>query len=75
MSKNDESQLVVASHECFAAESFLTLHVYNIEYDDKQDTFTNTIFEAVIRSIKNYFFNQRMVYCVNKLELSDKKVD
>ena len=74
MSKNDESQLVVASHECFAAESFLTLHVYNIEYDDKQDTFTNTIFEAVIRSIKNYFFFQPMMNSLNKPELSNQKI-
>ena len=34
---------------------------------------TNIQFESIVLSIKNYFFHQRMVDFLNKLELSDKK--
>ena len=45
----------------------------NIEDCDKQDIVTNIEFEAILPSIKNYYFHQCMVDFVNKLELSDQK--
>ena len=35
--------------------------------------FTNIKLEAIVTSIKNYFFHHDIVDFVNKLELSDKK--
>ena len=54
--KNAESQLVVGSNKYVADTSLLTLHGENIEDSDKQDIVSNTSFEAIIPSIKNYFF-------------------
>ena len=44
-----------------------------IQESEKQDIVTNIEFEAIVTSIKKYFFHQRMVDFVNKLELSDRK--
>ena len=43
-----------------------------MEEYDKQDTVTNIEFESIVPSIKGYFFNQRVVDFVNRLELSDQ---
>ena len=42
-----------------------TLKIY-----EKQDIVTNIQFVAIVPSIKNNFFYHRMVYFMNKLELS-----
>ena len=49
------------------------LHFYTIGDSEKQDIVTNIECEAIIPSIKNNFFHQRMVDYLNKLELSDQK--
>ena len=47
--------------------------VKKIEEFYKQDIVTNIKFEVIVPSIKNYFFHQRIVYFLIKLELSDQK--
>ena len=49
------------------------LHINTIGNSDKQDIVTNIEFEAIITSIKNNFFHQRMMIFVNKLESIDQK--
>ena len=65
--------MVVVNNEDVAAASFLTLYGNNIEDYVKHDIFTNMGFEAIVPSIKNYFFHQHVIDFVNKLELSDQK--
>ena len=72
MSKYKDSQLVVSSNEYFAAASLIYLNGNNIEDDDKQEIVTNIKFKSIIPSIKNKCFHQRMVYFLDKLELSDQ---
>ena len=67
MSENIEYQLVVGSNEYVASVSLLTLHGNSTEESDKQDVVTNIEFEAIVSSIKKYFFHQCMVDFVNKL--------
>ena len=63
----------VGSKEDVAAVSFLTLQGKNIEKSDKQYIVKNIEFEAIVPSIKDYFFHQRMVDFVNKIELRYQK--
>ena len=72
-SKNKESKLVVSSNEDVVAALLLSLYYSNIEDSDKQDIVSKVEFEAIIPSIKNYFFHPRIINFVNKLELSDQK--
>ena len=65
--------MFVGSNEDVASASLLTLHGDNIEEYYKQDIVINIEFEAIVPSIKKYFFHQRMVDSVNKREFSDKK--
>ena len=65
--------MAVGSNKDVADASWIILHGKNIEESDKQYTVTDVEFEAILLSIKKYFFHQRMVYFVNKLELSDQK--
>ena len=51
----------------------LTLYDEKIEESDKQDIVTNIEFEAMVPSIKRYFFHKHMVDFLNKTELSDQK--
>ena len=67
--------MVIVSNEDVAAASLLALHSVNIEETDKQDIVTNISFEAIVSSIKKCFFNHSMVDFVNKLDLSDQKLD
>ena len=73
MQKNIEYTFIVGRNEDVAAASFFTLYEDNIEEYDKQDIVTNIEFYAIVPSIRKYFFNQRMVGFLNKIELSDKK--
>ena len=54
-------------HHCFIYMEI------TIEYNDKQDIFTNFESESIIPSIKKYLFHQRMVDFLNKLEISDQQ--
>ena len=62
----------VVSNEDVVSSSLITLHGDNIEESDKQDIVTNIEFEATVPSIKKYFFCQRIIDFVNKLEFSDQ---
>ena len=73
MSVDTDYPLVFMVNEDFAAVLLLSLHGNNNEDNEKQDIVTNIEFEAIVTSIKNYFFNQRMVDFVNKLELNYQK--
>ena len=53
-------------------ESLITFNGDNIEEYDKHDIDTNIEFESIETSIKKYWFNQRMVDFVNKLEWSNQ---
>ena len=61
------------SNEDVASAPLLTLYGEIIEESYKQEIVTNIEFEAIVTSIKKYFFHQHMVYSMNKLELSDKE--
>ena len=65
--------MVVSSIEDVSTASLLYLHGINIEYSDKQDKVLNISFEEILPSIKKYFFHQRMIDFVNKLDLNDQK--
>ena len=63
----------VVGNEYVVASSLITLHGENIEEYYKEDIVKNIEFESIVSSTKKYFFHQRMVDFVNKLELSDQK--
>ena len=65
--------MVVSSNEYVASASLIYLHVNTIGDFDKQYIVTNIELEAIIASIKNNIFHQRMVGFFNKLELSYQK--
>ena len=52
----------------FHIHFLLTLHGDNIEDLKKQDKAENTSFEYIVPLIKKYYFHQRIVDFVNKLE-------
>ena len=65
--------MVFISNEDVAYALLITLHVDNIEEYYKQDIVPTIKLEAMITSIKKYFFHQSMMIFLNKLELSDQK--
>ena len=64
--------MVISRTENVEAESFLSLHVNNIEDYEKQEIVINIYFEDIVTSIFIYF-HERMVDFVNKIQSSDKK--
>ena len=71
--KKNESPLVIISNEDVSAASLLCFNRDKIEDSYRQDIVSNIIFESIITSIKNNFFNQRTMNTVNKIDLSDQK--
>ena len=63
----------VGSYEDFSDASLLNLHVDNIEESDKWNIFKDIKFKAIVPSIINHFFYQRMVDFLNKLEFNDQE--
>ena len=73
MSKDRYYKLVVSSNKYVASASLIYLYVNTIGDFDKQEIVTNIEFEAMIPSIKNNLFYQRMVDFFNRIEISDQK--
>ena len=65
--------MVASSNEYFTAASLPNFYGDNMEDYEKQDTFSNTEFEAINTSIKTNLFHQHMMNSVNKLYLSNQK--
>ena len=66
--------MIVGINEYAADASLLNLNFDNIEEYDKKYIVTNIQFEAIVPSIKKYFFHHRMVDFASKLGLIDQKI-
>ena len=67
MSKDTYYPLVVSRDEDVTPTSFIYLCGVNYEYSEKQYKVTIVVFEAIVFTLKQKLFHQRMVGFVNKL--------